>query len=239
MKRIVGLALVLVLLCSVFVASAEVLRQGSKGELVRALQVKLHDLGYDVGKIDGVYGKLLHAAVWRYQNEVGLKADGIAGAQTLTHLGIKSSGSTVAVPPKGLTIGDEGPIVASLQGKLNDLGYLANSPSGSYDYATWLAVWTFQRDKSITANGVADSKVLSALGLSGSNSESGDVLSYGSTGYAVMVLQTTLKHKGYYADVVDGIYGYQTYLAVFNFQRDQALRSDGIAGPKTLGRLGL
>ncbi len=70
------------------------------------------------------------------------------------------------------------------------------------------------------------------------NSE--DVLSrYGSTGQEVRNIQTRLKNWGYYNGAVDGIYGYQTTQAVRFFQRSNGLKVDGIAGPQTLGALGL
>ncbi len=52
-------------------------RQLSPAE-VRDLQTRLHKMGYDVGDIDGRAGDALRAAVRRYQESVGLAADGYA-----------------------------------------------------------------------------------------------------------------------------------------------------------------
>jgi len=62
------------------------LSQGSKGSEVKDLQKKLVQLGYQSGKIDGVYGKSTAAAVKRFQSNRGLKADGIAGTKTISEL---------------------------------------------------------------------------------------------------------------------------------------------------------
>ncbi len=63
--------------------------------------------------------------------------------------------------------------------------------------------------------------------------------SYGSRGDVVKEIQTRLKRWGYYNGAIDGIYGYQTYTAVKNFQRKNGLNPDGVAGPKTLAALGI
>ncbi|MBP3360337.1 MAG: spore cortex-lytic enzyme [Clostridia bacterium] len=66
-------------------------RRGSRGSEVRAVQLALSELGYYDGAVDGVYGGRTYEAVKCYQSDAGLSADGIAGARTLSELGIKSS----------------------------------------------------------------------------------------------------------------------------------------------------
>ena len=62
---------------------------------------------------------------------------------------------------------------------------------------------------------------------------------YGSRGSEVRQIQTRLKAWSYYFGNVDGIYGSQTVEAVKRFQRKHGLAADGIAGPKTLAKIGL
>jgi N-acetylmuramoyl-L-alanine amidase len=63
---------------------------------------------------------------------------------------------------------------------------------------------------------------------------------YGSSGQEVIDLQAKLYNWGYYNGIVDGNYGYETYQAVKSFQSKNGLNSiDGVAGPETLGALGL
>ncbi|MGE4284691.1 MAG: peptidoglycan-binding protein, partial [Clostridia bacterium] len=62
---------------------------------------------------------------------------------------------------------------------------------------------------------------------------------YGSRGQEVKDVQYKLAIWGYYNGDVDGVYGWRTAQAVRNFQRKNGLTVDGIAGPQTLGALGL
>lgn len=66
-------------------------RYGTVSEEVRAIQERLQYLGYDIGQIDGIYGSKTQRAVYRYQRANGLRADGVAGKQTLSMLGIKTN----------------------------------------------------------------------------------------------------------------------------------------------------
>jgi N-acetylmuramoyl-L-alanine amidase len=53
------------------------------GEDVRALQERLLEMGYDVGRADGIYGPRTARVVAMFQREVGLSPDGSCGPQTL------------------------------------------------------------------------------------------------------------------------------------------------------------
>jgi N-acetylmuramoyl-L-alanine amidase len=66
----------------------EVLRNGSSGDGVEALQQKLLGQGINPGPIDGVFGPKTEDAVKRFQEREGLDADGIAGSKTFTALGM-------------------------------------------------------------------------------------------------------------------------------------------------------
>ena len=69
-------------------ATYKELSNGSSGSDVKKLQQALLDAGYDLGSYgaDGVYGNATAAAVKKYQQDNGLKVDGIAGNQTLGSL---------------------------------------------------------------------------------------------------------------------------------------------------------
>ncbi|MBE5812892.1 MAG: spore cortex-lytic enzyme [Clostridiales bacterium] len=62
---------------------------------------------------------------------------------------------------------------------------------------------------------------------------------YGSTGNEVIQIQTRLKNWGYYTGAIDGVYGYETYRAVRQFQSKNGLAVDGVAGNATLSALGI
>ena len=62
-----------------------ILKKGSKGEQVKALQRLLFAMGYSLGAknpIDGDFGKKTDGAVRAYQADQSLTVDGIAGAET-------------------------------------------------------------------------------------------------------------------------------------------------------------
>lgn len=77
-----------------------------------------------------------------------------------------------------------------------------------------------------------------ALAMSG-NAFAAGTLSYGDSGNSVYTLQQHLAAYGYFYDEPTGFFGEQTELAVMEFQYDYGLDADGVAGPYTLGYLGI
>lgn len=71
--------------------AAAVIKQGSRGDAVKAIQTKLKKWGYYSGSVDGIYGAKTKAAVIYFQKRNGLTADGIVGAKTLAALGLSTS----------------------------------------------------------------------------------------------------------------------------------------------------
>ncbi|MGI6634304.1 MAG: peptidoglycan-binding domain-containing protein [Christensenellales bacterium] len=66
-----------------------------------------------------------------------------------------------------------------------------------------------------------------------------ELLRFGDKSPRVGVLQLKLQDLNYYHRAIDNKYGYQTYKAVRNFQTDNGLKIDGVAGPETLAALGI
>ena len=75
-------------------ADAEVLKNGSKGALVKTVQTKLKNWGYYTGAVDGVYGPKTVAAVKYFQKKNGLTQDGIVGAKTAAAMGVTLTASS-------------------------------------------------------------------------------------------------------------------------------------------------
>lgn len=73
------------------VADAATLKQGARGEQVKAVQQKLIKWGYLKGSADGIFGAKTKAAVIAFQKKNGLAADGIVGTRTAQALGISLS----------------------------------------------------------------------------------------------------------------------------------------------------
>jgi peptidoglycan hydrolase-like protein with peptidoglycan-binding domain len=68
--------------------SAQLLKEGSSGPLVKQLQQRLKDKGFNPGTIDGVFGLGTKSAVRSFQKANDLVADGIVGQQTWKALGM-------------------------------------------------------------------------------------------------------------------------------------------------------
>lgn len=71
-------------------APRPVLRPGSRGPAVQALQKALQAAGFDPGAADGDFGARTERAVRRFQAARGLGVDGLAGAATQRALGLVS-----------------------------------------------------------------------------------------------------------------------------------------------------
>lgn len=56
------------------------------GDDVRTLQERLLEMGYDVGRADGIFGEHTESALLAFQREVGLAADGTVGPLTMRAL---------------------------------------------------------------------------------------------------------------------------------------------------------
>lgn len=75
-----------------------VLRDGSEGPEVSALQTQLRDAGFDPGDIDGKFGPQTRAAVTAFQQARGLQVDGVVGPQTRRALGAAAEAPKSSAP---------------------------------------------------------------------------------------------------------------------------------------------
>ncbi|MDR3051301.1 MAG: peptidoglycan-binding protein [Oscillospiraceae bacterium] len=162
--------------------TSALLRSGSAGDAVRALQLRLKELGYFTATATGTYASLTAAAVRAFQRANGLLADGIAGPKTLTALYGQAASSPGTQPPDSaaptatprpastprpgyptLRKGSTGEDVRALQQALKDLGYYTGSVNGNYDSATADAVRAFQQNNDTGVDGVAGPATLRIL----------------------------------------------------------------------------
>jgi len=144
-------------------APGQSLRIGSTGEAVKALQARLIALNYLSGTADGIYGTQTARAVTAFQKAAKLKADGIAGQQTFNALYGANAPGNLPVQPglsqsgninRTMRIGDRGQDVKQLQQILYRLGYLKGGIDGIFGPSTALAVSSFQKRNSLTADSV-------------------------------------------------------------------------------------
>lgn len=68
------------------VAAAHPVKEGMKGELVKAIQVSLYCHGFSTKGIDGKFGSDTVKAVKAFQKSVEIKADGLVGPVTVSEL---------------------------------------------------------------------------------------------------------------------------------------------------------
>ena len=62
------------------------LKKGDRGDLVKSVQTRLKELGYDVSKVDGIFGNATQAAVKVFQARNALTVDGKVGQRTMDKL---------------------------------------------------------------------------------------------------------------------------------------------------------
>jgi peptidoglycan hydrolase-like protein with peptidoglycan-binding domain/TPR repeat protein len=126
--------------------------------------------------------------------------------------------------------------VRALQRRLINLGYSPGPVDGRYGPLTERAVIGFQAAHGVRVDGIAGPLTSAAL-------RSATPVLYPGVGYTaggsqpVRKLQRELMAAGFAPGPIDGRYGPLTERAVARYQAARHLRVDGIAGPRTLGRL--
>ncbi len=196
----------------------------TQSDAVTYVQEALSDRGYDVGKIDGVYGSATRYAVKTLQRDFSLQDDGIVGVQVMTVLDDPSYGvgtnATTYVRDDNAAPSDP---VKQIQRRLwaYDDTITIN---GVFNLATENAVKAFQARNSLTSTGAVDPttwRKMFPLLRSGSTLEE-----------AVRALQTLLTYQNF-VTAIDGNFGSATKNAVRSYQTMRGLDADGIAGPRT------
>ena len=243
-------------------ADASLLKKGSRGDAVKALQQNLITLGYLTGTADGIFGNATLTAVRAFQAANGLTVDGEVGSKTKAAIAAAVSAIETA---KTLQSGSRGDAVKALQQKLIALGFLSGSADGVYGAKTKAAVTAFQQRHNLTADGVANPATQAAINAAyaanptpandnshttpgntsndnvvinvGTDVTTYPVLKYGATGVYVEALQSRLKTLGYFTGNIGGNFGTLTQTAVIAFQTASGLKADGIVGAITWASL--
>ncbi|MDR2505809.1 MAG: peptidoglycan-binding protein [Oscillospiraceae bacterium] len=147
---------------------------------------------------------------------------------------------------RNLYQGSVGDDVKVVQQYLKNLGYYTGGVDGSFGAGTYAAVAAFQNRNALYSDGIVGpktyAKLISGNAIPASSSSvnpnpvapESTTLLYGSTGSAVLQLQTALKALGYYNGPLSGEFLSQTREAVRLFQSRNDLTADGIAGRITL-----
>ena len=236
-------------------------KQGVKGDAVLRLQKRLQELGYYTSAQDGVCKADDAAAIRSFQKKNGLDVDGIAGYDTQVKLYSDSAvmyngqlAGSLNVSYETLKKGMKGDAVKAMQQRLIELGYLSGTADGIYGTDTAEAVYYFQKNNGLVRDSVAGEKTLKALFSTDavkkptatttpkptakpSTTITTSLLRKGDANSSVKAMQQTLISLGYLSGTADGVFGNQTYRAVKEFQKANALYADGIAGEKTIAAL--
>lgn len=132
------------------------LRTGVRHEQVRAAHCLLRAQGHYRGRLRPAYTARTEAAVRRLQASAGLPVSGRIGARTWTVL-------LAAGPVRVAKVGSAGHAVRRLQRALNAAARADLPVTGVYDYATTVAVRSYQRTQRLPRTGVASTPTWLAL----------------------------------------------------------------------------
>lgn len=139
-----------------------VLRRGDGGEPVRDLQQRLSRLGLSADDELGEFGDATEQAVRIFQEQRGLRIDGLCGPQTWSAL-VESGfhlGDRLLYHRQPMLRGDD---IAQLQQRLNALGFDAGREDGILGKQTADALREFQRNAGVAVDGIAGPETIAAL----------------------------------------------------------------------------
>ena len=187
MRRLTTLAVLVSLgmFCFNPTGHAAVLQRGDRGVQVEQVQELLIARGLLEGTVDGVYGEATVEAIMKFQESMGLDADGVCGDQTFKLL--TGADIDANVEPVGTTgdessrqddyvikLGSRGDDVADVQNMLIAMGFMVGNADGVCGQATVDAIKSFQASVDLPADGVAGEQTLNALNEAAQLFEQGD-----------------------------------------------------------------
>ena len=155
-------------------ATGSTMKLNSTGALVGELQQKLKTLGYYNGEITDKYDTATKNAVVAFQKKNGLKADGLAGAETrklveseealpadatptpaVTPSPTPTAEPVWVIPKSNVENGSEGDDAKNVQTRLKELGYYRGKVDGKFGRASVNALKSFQTNNGLKADGIA------------------------------------------------------------------------------------
>jgi len=159
-----------------------IMKLNNTGALVGEVQQQLKNLGYYTGSITNKYDSATKKAVTAFQKKNGLKADGLAGAETRSLLASGSAlgpkddpsatpGPTATptpvptwdIPASTVQNGSEGNDAMAVQLRLQELGYYRGMADGVFGRASVNALKSFQTNNGLTADGKAGKTTYAVL----------------------------------------------------------------------------
>lgn len=182
-------------------------------QLIRELQQRLRERGYNIPLVDGIATSALAEAVKQFQEANYLTADGQVGPSTYDILmSDVPDGATDALP---LKLKSRGPRVLYFQYALRINCINPNGTDGVFGAGTESAVKRYQTKTNLTSDGIVGTGTWERMRQD------------------IKPIQAALENKGYDVGVVDGIATEKVYNAVLKYQTDNGLTADGMVGAST------
>lgn len=143
--------------------SRQVFRRGDEGAAVAEVQSALVHLSLlDVAPAEAVFDNATDRAVREFQQRRGLSVDGVVGAETwkALHAARWGLGDRLLSHATNMLHGDD---VATLQGRLLELGFDTGRVDGVFGWRTESALKGFQREFGLVPDGTCGPATLDAL----------------------------------------------------------------------------
>jgi peptidoglycan hydrolase-like protein with peptidoglycan-binding domain len=137
---------------------------------VRALQNRLHQLGFYGGPADGVWGSTTQSALERFQKSRGLEVTGTLNRVTANALGVESM---PAAQQANLGQPLDPAVARNIQHRLGQLGFYNGRADGVMGPATKQALEHFQETRALAVTGDLNPTTIAALGLDPNNLAAG------------------------------------------------------------------
>lgn len=209
---------------------------------VLCVEARLRQLGYTGQTPDTSFNPTSVNALRNLQYSYGLPMTGVADRATLTTMAIwaepPSPTCSLRFPVRpGSAAG-----ARCVEQRLRQLGFTAQVPDDQFNPTSVAALRHLQHSFGLAATGVADAATASAMGIWSAPPAPTCRLSYtvraGSVAGARCV-ETRLRQLGFTGQVPDDHFNATSVTALRIAQYAYGLATDGVAGPNTLGALGL
>ena len=218
--------------------ASRTVKRGDTGYTVRALQVRLDELGYYKNTDVVLYDAKLVDAVKLFQTAHSIKSTGIADVETRKKI---FSGEAMTYENycsyRALKYGERSDAVGTVQRQLFNLGYWNRSIDNYFGVNMRNAIKVFQAANGFAVNGNVTVEMRRALNAGScitlTEYYRSCALVKGNKGDAVVMLQQRLTALGYYEGKADGYYGSAVADAVKLFQKVHAIKETGSADRDT------
>ena len=136
-------------------------------DVVKAIQQKLGQRGYEPGTPDGVTGVVTRAAIMAYEHDYGLPLTGEPSENLLHHLQSASGGKPVGAPKsRQPRSGNAEQIIRTVQQSLAQLGYFGGKIDGRPGDDTVRSIREYEMDAGLVPTGRVSAPLLMKLARS-------------------------------------------------------------------------